>query len=84
MLYPLPGASRQCRVPPSADVPSGNTLGCITRRCYKREELRGHWYSTRTEHATAQGLDFGLINDIQPVEQMGGEFSPCFGLDDLM
>ncbi len=30
MLHPLPGASRK-RVPPSADVPSGNTLGSITR-----------------------------------------------------
>ena len=27
----MPGPSRQCRVPPSADVPSGNTLGSITR-----------------------------------------------------
>ena len=34
MLHPLPGASRK-RLPPSADVPSGNTLGSITRRSHK-------------------------------------------------
>ena len=31
MLHPLPGPSRRCWVPPSADIPWGNTLGSITR-----------------------------------------------------
>jgi hypothetical protein len=34
MLHLGPGASRK-RVPPSPDVPSGNTLGSITRRSHK-------------------------------------------------
>jgi len=34
MLHLVPGASRK-RVPPYPDVPSGNTLGSITRRSHK-------------------------------------------------
>jgi hypothetical protein len=70
MLHLGPGASRK-RVPPSPDVPSGNTLGSITRRSHKSPPACSPRASTKSG-----SLSLASSGHYTPHGQAGGGSRP--------
>jgi hypothetical protein len=70
MLHLGPGASRK-RVPPSPDVPSGNTLGSITRRSHKYPTACSPRASTKSG-----SLSLASSGHLTPHGQAGGGSRP--------